>query len=83
MPASFSFFESVLLKQGLLAKGCQDIWIVADTDGYLQSLAERQTGSVEIDYKLVPVELPNGVFHPKCVYLSGPDGDLLMVGSSI
>jgi hypothetical protein len=64
-----------------LAKGCQDIWIVADTDGYLQSLAERQTGSVEIDYKLVPVALPNGVFHPKCVYLSGPDGDLLMVGS--
>ena len=25
--------------------------------------------------------LPNGVFHPKCIYLSGADGDVLLVGS--
>ncbi|MDP9054518.1 MAG: hypothetical protein M3N93_09500, partial [Acidobacteriota bacterium] len=32
-------------------------------------------------YHLVPVALTRGVFHPKCCYLEGPDGDLLAIGS--
>lgn len=33
------------------------------------------------DYRLIPILAPNGVFHPKCAYLSGSQGDLLLVGS--
>ncbi len=78
---SLSFFESNLLNGGLRKKGCREIWVVADLDGYANSLAERQSRSVGQHYHLVPVALPRGVFHPKCGYLSGPDGDLLLIGS--
>jgi hypothetical protein len=34
------------------------------------------------EYRLIPVvALPNGVFHAKCVYFAGDEGDLLLVGS--
>lgn len=78
---SLSFFEAHLLRRGLKQHGCREIWIAADIDGYAQSLAERQALSVGQDYRLVPIALRNGVFHPKCVYLRGADGDVLIVGS--
>lgn len=78
---SLTFFETHILKAGLIPNECPDIWVVADFDGYQQSLAERQSARVGQEYRLVPVALPNGVFHPKCIYLSGPGGDVLMVGS--
>ena len=78
---SLTFFETHLIKNCLVKTGCRNIWVVADVDGYQQSLAERQSARVGQEYHLVPVALPNGVFHPKCSYLSGPDGDLLMVSS--
>ena len=78
---SLSFFETYLLRAGLKRNGCTDIWLVADADGYNASLAEKQASSVGVDYRLVSVALPRGVFHPKCVYLSGDDRDLLIIGS--
>lgn len=78
---SLSFFEAHLLRTGFKKNGCGDIWVVVDADGYSDSLAEKQATSVGQDYHLVPVALPRGVFHPKCTYLSGPDGDVLIVGS--
>ena len=78
---SLTFFETHILKNCLVRTGCRNIWVVADIDGYQQSLAERQSSRVGQEYHLVPVALPKGVFHPKCSYLSGPEGDLLMVGS--
>ncbi|WP_438480842.1 hypothetical protein [Oleiharenicola lentus] len=78
---SLSFFEAHLLRRGLKQNGCREIWVAADIDGYAQSLAERQALSVGQDYRLVPISLRNGVFHPKCVYLHGADGDVLIVGS--
>ena len=33
------------------------------------------------EYRLIPVALPDGVFHAKCIYLAGDEGDLLLVGS--
>jgi hypothetical protein len=78
---SLTFFETHILKAGLVRNGCQTVWVVADVDGYQQTLAERQSARVGLEYHLVPVALPNGVFHPKCIYLSGPDGDVLLVGS--
>lgn len=78
---SLSFFEAHLLRTGLKKNGCGDIWVAVDADGYSDSLAEKQATSVGQDYHLVPVALPRGVFHPKCTYLSGPNGDVLIVGS--
>lgn len=78
---SLTFFETHILKAGLTRNGCQSIWVVADVDGYQQSLTERQSARVGQEYHLVPVALPDGVFHPKCIYLSGPSGDVLLVGS--
>ena len=78
---SLTFFETHILKAGLIKNGCQHVWVVADVDGYQQTLAERQSARVGQEYHLVPVALPTGVFHPKCIYLSGPEGDLMFVGS--
>jgi hypothetical protein len=78
---SLTFFETHILKAGLIRNGCQTVWVVADVDGYHQTLTERQSARVGQEYHLVPVALPNGVFHPKCIYLSGPNGDMLLVGS--
>jgi hypothetical protein len=78
---SLTFFETYILKAGLIRNGCQSVWVVADVDGYQQSLTERQSARVGQEYHLIPVALPDGVFHPKCIYLSGPSGDVLLVGS--
>ncbi len=78
---SLSFFESQLWRGVLKKKGCREAWVIADLDGYSESLGERQSRFVGHEYRLVPVALPRGVFHPKCSYLSGPEGDLLLIGS--
>ena len=77
---SLSYFESEVLRP-LLQAGCDDIWLVADAEGYRASLLERQSMRIGHEYRLVPAALPNGVFHAKCIYLSSDDGDLLLVGS--
>ncbi len=77
---SLSFFESILLRK-LRQAGCQEIWVVADVHGYKMSLIERRSRAVGHEYRLVPVRLPNGVFHPKCLYLEGANEDALAVGS--
>ena len=59
---------------------CHEICVLIDAEGYASSLMERGAARVGRDYTLIPVLAP-GVFHPKCTYLSGPDGDLLLVGS--
>jgi hypothetical protein len=77
---SLTFFESILLRS-LRVSGCRDIWIITDAEGYRSSLMERRSSRVGQEYRLLPVGLPAGVFHPKCCYLAGQDGDLLLVGS--
>jgi hypothetical protein len=77
---SLSFFESILLRS-LRQVGCQEVWVVSDLQGYRASLMERRSNAVGQDYRLIPMRLGNGVFHPKCIYLSGPDEDALIVGS--
>jgi len=78
---SLSFFESQLLKEGLYRNGCRDIQILTDVKGYQMSLSERQSQRVGNEYRLVPARLKNGVFHPKVVYLSGDEDDVLLVSS--
>ncbi|MBZ9917105.1 hypothetical protein LB517_01395 [Mesorhizobium sp. BR1-1-12] len=77
---SLSYFESEVLRP-LLRGGCSDIWVVADAEGYRSSLLERRSMRVGQEYRLIPVALPDGVFHAKCIYLAGDEGDLLLVGS--
>lgn len=77
---SLSYFESEVLRP-LLRAGCSDIWLVADAEGYRSSLLERRSMRVGQEYRLVPVAMPEGVFHAKCIYLGSEEGDLLLVGS--
>ena len=77
---SISFFESVVLR-ALQKSGCRDVWVLTDTEGYAASLIERRATKVGRDYRLIPVHAPNGVFHPKCTYLTSQQGDVLLVGS--
>lgn len=79
-PLSLSYFESVILGN-LQRQKCNNIWIVTDQFGYKNALTERQSRHVGHDYRIVPVVLPNGVFHPKVIYLSSDEGDILVVGS--
>lgn len=77
---SLSFVESVVLHR-LRRTGCREVWVVVDADGYRQSLMEGRARGVGHEYRLIPVALPRGVFHPKCIYLAGEGADVLMVGS--
>lgn len=77
---SLSFFESYLVPL-LRSQGCAEIALLVDVDGYRSSLIERRSRSVGQEYSLIPVAVRNGIFHPKVVFLQGPEGDLLLVGS--
>lgn len=66
---SLSYFESEILR-ALLRGGCSDIWLIADAEGYRSSLLERRSMRVGQEYRLIPVALPDGVFHAKCIYLA-------------
>ncbi len=77
---SLSYFESEILRP-LLQHGCNDIWLVCDAQGYRSSLLERRSMRVGQEYRIVPVGLPDGVFHPKCIHLCSDDEQLLLVGS--
>ncbi|MDD2736266.1 MAG: hypothetical protein PHF56_20230 [Desulfuromonadaceae bacterium] len=77
---SLTFFETCVLRE-LRQQGCRQIYVIVDADGYQSSLSERRSTRVGQEYRVIPVALPKGVFHPKCTYLSGPDGDVLAIGS--
>lgn len=78
---SLSFFETYLVRSGLKRNGCEEIWVIADQARYAEALVERQAKGVGQDYRVVPVALPLGVFHPKLVYLHGKKFDVILVGS--
>jgi hypothetical protein len=77
---SLTFFESYVLRH-LHKQGCREIYLITDADGYQMSLSERRSNRVGQEYRLIPVALPKGVFHSKCVYLSSSNCDILAVGS--
>lgn len=77
---SLSYFETEILP-ALRGAGCTDIWLIADAEGYRSSLLERRSMGVGHEYRLIPVALSQGIFHAKSIYLSGDEGDLLLVGS--
>jgi len=50
---SLSYFESEVLRP-LLQGGCDDIWLIADAEGYRASLLERHSSRIGHEYRLVP-----------------------------
>lgn len=80
-PLSLSFYESQLHKEGLRRKGCRDIRIVCDPDGYEMCLSERRSSRVGAEYRLSLAALPRGVFHPKVGVLVSDEETLLIIGS--
>ena len=77
---SLTFFEAVVLRE-LRRVGCEEIWIFVDADGYRTSLAERRAFRVGQEYRVIPIAMPKGVFHPKCTFLASAKTELLLVGS--
>lgn len=77
---SLTFFESCLLP-ALRHARCEKATILTDTDGYRSSLMERRSASAGREYAVVPVQVGNGIFHPKCTYLYGEQRDALLIGS--
>jgi hypothetical protein len=80
-PLSLSFYESQLHKEGLRRRGCRDVRIVCDPDGYEMCLSERRSSRVGAEYRLSLASLPRGVFHPKATVLVGDEETLLLIGS--
>lgn len=78
---SLSFFETRLLRHGGQRITGRDWHVVADLDGYQVSLGERLSNRVGVEYRLTPVAMERGVFHPKIAYLAGDTNDVLILGS--
>ena len=79
---SLSYFESEVLRP-LLRTGCDDIWLIADSEGYKASLLERRSMRVGQEYRLIPVALSDGLLHAKTIYLCDDDDDLLLARNSL
>lgn len=77
---SLTFFESIILR-ALRKVDCREIWVISDAEGYRSCLMERGSIGVGNEYHVIPIGLRRGVFHPKCCYLVGAEGDLLIIGS--
>lgn len=67
---SLTYFETYVLPR-LRQAGCQHVSIVVDSVGYRRSMMERRAKQVGLEYSVIPVHIPGGVFHPKVTYLSG------------
>jgi hypothetical protein len=77
---SLTFFESQI-RGALIQRGCREMWIMTDTDGYDRCLDERLARSVGAEYRVVPVAMKKGVFHPKLTYLAGKNEHVIILGS--
>jgi len=75
-----AFFESELLTSLQLSR-CESITILVDQKGYRDSTVEALAAGPGLDYRLVPVRVNGGIFHPKFGYLVGEGEDILLVGS--
>lgn len=79
---SLTYFESYLLPH-LRKSGCEAIDIYVDAFGHRHCLAEQQSAGTGRDYRVAPVALNCGIFHPKLVHLWASAGeiDCLIVAS--
>jgi hypothetical protein len=77
---SLTYFETEILRT-LKKSGCSESWIITDTHGYKSSLSERTSWRIGHEYRLIPVFVKNGIFHPKCIYLEGEREDAILIGS--
>jgi hypothetical protein len=87
---SFGLFTSFTLNLGFFETVVYDAWrgrrsqelvVVVDRKGYAQSLADHRAAGAGQRYKIVPVAVNLGVFHPKVGFLANNTHCILMVGS--
>lgn len=77
---SLSFFEAVIL-DALVRGGTAEALILSDLEGVRASLGELGAQRVGKDYRLEPVSVDGGVFHPKVTVLDAGDDCHLLIGS--
>ncbi len=77
---SVSFLETQVLPV-LEGKDRCEVDVLVDSKGYRDSLFERHSTRVGQDYRLVPMAMPDGCFHPKAALLWGPERGFLAIGS--
>jgi len=76
---SFGLFTSFTLNLGFFETVVYDAWrgrrsqelvVVVDRKGYAQSLADHRAAGAGQRYKIIPVAIDRGVFHPKLGFLA-------------
>lgn len=78
---SLSFFESTIT-HALKEKKCNEIWVYVDVFGYQQALVEKWSSQLGRVYRLIPVSVEKGVFHPKIALLINKEKCRLVVSSA-
>jgi hypothetical protein len=87
---SFGLFTSFTLNLGFFETVVYDAWrrgrsqelvVVVDRKGYADSLADHRAAGAGQRYKIIPVAVNLGVFHPKVGFLANGEHCILMVGS--
>jgi hypothetical protein len=87
---SFGLFTSFTLNLGFFETVVQDAWrakssrelvAVVDQVGYTQSLEDHRAAGAGQRYRIVPIKMSTGIFHPKIGFLANDDHAVLLVGS--
>jgi hypothetical protein len=77
---NLGFFETVVY-DAWRARGSRELVLLVDRKGYSQSLSDHRAAGAGQRYRIVPVMMDDGVFHPKIGFLANDKHAVLMVGS--
>ena len=77
---NLGFFETVVC-DAWRARRSQELVVVVDRKGYVDSLTDHRAAGAGQRYKIIPVAVTLGVFHPKVGFLANDEHCILMVGS--
>jgi hypothetical protein len=80
---SLAFFDTLIVPP-LQERFCEQIHVLVDVRGNRSSLQERGAVGPGKNYELIPVNVRDGIFHPKFAYLwsrEDNEDDVLLVGS--
>jgi hypothetical protein len=77
---NLGFFETIVY-DAWRARGSRELVLVVDRVGYAQSLSDHRAAGAGQRYRIVPVAMDDGVFHPKLGFLANEKHAILIVGS--
>lgn len=78
--ADLNFYEEIVWHK-LKVAGCRANALLIDSDKFQAICNQNQSYRFGTEYTLLPIEVSNGVFHPKIVLLIGKNHCALFVGS--